>query len=113
MKKKEIARVAHEANRVICDFFGDHSQVSWKSAPDWQKESAILGVKAVAKNPKITPKDLHEKWMETKVKDGWVYGDVKDPVAKTHPCMVAYSELPREQQLKDAMFSAIVKNLLK
>jgi hypothetical protein len=34
---------------------------------------------------------------EEKVKDGWVYGEVKDVEAKTHPCIVPFDALSVEQ----------------
>jgi hypothetical protein len=36
---------------------------------------------------------------------------VKDPDAKTHPCILPYHELPLEQRLKDSLFMAIVHAL--
>lgn len=107
-----LARAAHEINRAYCLGMGDASQPAWENAPPWQKESALLGVKKLLENPRLTPEDLHVSWLEQKVADGWVYGDVKDPVAKTHPCMVAYSQLPREQQVKDYLFRAAVFSTL-
>jgi hypothetical protein len=62
-------------------------------------------------NPNTTPEASHESWMAEKVAAGWVYGPTKDPVAKTHPCIVAYSELPPEQRAKDHLFGAIVRSL--
>jgi len=32
----------------------------------------------------------------------------KDAVAKTHPCLVDYDDLPPAQQAKDALFAAVV-----
>jgi hypothetical protein len=104
-----IARLCHEANKVVCETDGDFSQPSWDDAPDWQKESAINGVEYHLDNPLATPEDSHVNWMKQKVADGWTYGDVKDADAKTHPCMVEYSELPAAQQMKDYMFIAIVR----
>ena len=51
--------------------------------------------------------------MESKLADGWVYGEVKDPVKKEHPCLVAFEELPVEQQAKDYIFKAVVDALAK
>lgn len=45
-------------------------------------------------------------WVSYKAADGWRYGPFKDPVAKTHPCMVPYDKLPPEQRVKDASTSA-------
>ena len=107
-----IAAVCHAANAQYCKTIGDHTQPSWEEAPDWQRESAIAGVKFRIENPDVTPAQMHENWMAQKVAEGWVYGTVKDPVAKTHHCMVPYEELPEEQKYKDALFSAVVNALL-
>jgi len=50
-------------------------------------------------------------WTAQKLKDGWVYGLVKDPTAKTHPCIVAFEKLDPVQQAKDRLFKAIVHAL--
>lgn len=102
-----IAHLCHAVNRAYCLSIGDTSQPTWEDAPDWQKESAINGVQFHLGND-TTPEQSHENWMAQKVKDGWVYGEVKDPDKKTHPCMVPYSELPTEQRVKDHLFKAIV-----
>lgn len=109
MKVKEIAKLCHEANRHYCEFLGDSSQPIWEKAPEWQKESAITGVKSIVDNPRTTPSDSHMGWYMQKEKDGWVYGKVKDTEKKEHPCMVPFNELPHEQQVKDILFVSIVK----
>lgn len=106
-----VARVCHEANRSYCVALGDMSQVPWEMAPDWQRASAIKGVELHLANPSAGPQASHESWMAEKVATGWVYGPVKDTAAKTHPCMVPFDQLPREQQAKDYIFRAIVHAL--
>lgn len=112
MKTEFIARVCHEANRSICDQNHDFSQVAWEQAQEWQRQSAIQGVQYVLDNPDSSSEDLHNEWCKAKTLDGWVYGEVKDVVRKTHPCLVAYQKLPQDQQSKDVVFRGIV-NLLK
>ena len=112
MKLEQIAQVCHEANRAYCESIGDNSQKPWNEAEDWQKQSAINGVKYKMDNPNLSPKDMHNNWMKEKIETGWVYGPVKNPETKEHPCIVAYEELPVEQQKKDALFSNIVKALM-
>jgi hypothetical protein len=104
---EQIARICHEANRGYCIVLGDNSQPSWDDAPGWQRESAVLGVKLHISGDH-GPEASHKSWMDQKVTDGWVYGAVKDPVAKTHPCLVPFDQLPKEQQAKDYIFRAIV-----
>jgi hypothetical protein len=101
------AMAAHEANRAYCRALGDNSQPSWDDAPDWQKSSARNGVEgALAGN---SPEQSHEGWMAEKISNGWQYGPKKEPEAKTHPCIVPYADLPREQRMKDFIFLAVVK----
>ena len=106
-----IAEIAHEVNRAYCESIGDHSQVSWGDAEDWQKDSAIDGVRRMLNNPRLSAEQMHEAWVEFKKADGWIYGAIKDPVAKTHPCMVPYSDLSVPQRVKDYMFSSVVRAL--
>jgi hypothetical protein len=106
------AKVAHEVNRAYCESIGDDSQVPWTEAPDWQKQSAVEGVRAISADPCLSPESIHGLWCKDKMADGWVYGPKKDAEAKTHPCLVPYIDLPKEQQTKDALFSAAVRSVL-
>ena len=108
MKVIELAELCHEANRQYCQSIGDDSQPLWKDAPDWQKDSAINGVKFHLANPGAAPSASHDSWLAQKREEGWVYGPVKDPEKKEHPCMVEYDQLPPEQQAKDSLFIATI-----
>lgn len=110
MNKQDIARVCHEVNREYCKSQGDHSQPSWEDAPDWQKNSALLGVE-LHLSGEHGPEASHASWMQQKVEEGWVYGEVKDPAKKEHPCMVPFDQLPVSQQAKDYIFRGIVHAL--
>ena len=103
--------MAHEANRTWCAVLGDDSQPAWEDAPEWQRQSAINGVQFHIDNPIAHPIDSHDNWMREKVANGWTYGEVKDPEAKTHPCLRPYHELPEEQRRKDWLFVAVVRAL--
>lgn len=107
-----IARVCHEANRAYCETIGDTSHFAWEFAPDWQKESAIEGVRTIMDDPGITPQKLHEKWMAEKEQAGWVHGNTKDEALKTNPCIMPYGYLPRAQRVKDVLFQAVARALL-
>lgn len=111
LNEDQIAQVAHEVNRAYCDAMGDDSQDRWEHSPDWQKSSAVDGVRHLQENPLVTPRELHENWMRDKQEDGWAYGDYKDPDRKKHPCMIPYQDLPQDDKVKDYLFSAVVKVL--
>ncbi len=106
----DIARCTHAANKAYCESIGDKTQVDWSDAGEWQRRSAILGVQAhINSNLTMTPEASHIAWMQQKESEGWSYGRLKDPGLKQHPCMVPYSDLPDEQKVKDALFTAIVR----
>lgn len=105
----QIAQLAHEVNRAYCQSIGDTSQPSWGEAPDWQKDSAIAGVETYIDNPDTTPEQSHTSWMAVKVEGGWVWGPEKDAEKKTHPCIMPYANLPKEQRVKDYLFGATVR----
>lgn len=107
----DIARHCHEINRAYCQALGDNSQLPWEEAPDWQRQSAANGVQFHLDNPNAGPEASHENWYREKVLDGWKYGPVKEPEYKLHPCLVAFIDLPREQQAKDHIFRSIVHQL--
>ncbi|MCD0419497.1 hypothetical protein LOC51_19960 [Rubrivivax sp. JA1024] len=111
LRSLKIARVCHQANKSLCEAFGDMSQPNWEDAPQWQRESAVAGVKFCRDNPDAPASANHDSWSAQKIADGWKYGPVKDPQAKTHPCLVAFDHLPPQQQAKDHVFKAIVAAL--
>jgi len=110
MNVEQIAKTCHEVNRAFCESIGDNSQPTWGDAPEWQKQSAMNGVSFHMTNPESKPSDSHENWTKEKEADGWVFGEIKDPEKKEHPCMVPYNQLPKEQQTKDALFIAVVRS---
>lgn len=111
-KAMQIAQVCHEANRAWCEATGDFSQAPWQAAPQWQVDSAVDGVLFRAAHPEAGPEASHDNWSATKIATGWVYGPEKDPVKKTHPCLVPFGKLPPDQQAKDKIFAAIVAALI-
>lgn len=111
MNVSTIARVCHEANRALCEAYGDTSQMVWEDAAVWQRESAISSVMFKLENPDATAEDQHEAWCRDKIDGGWILGPEKDTIAKIHPCLVPYNELPIEQRYKDHSFVAIVNAL--
>lgn len=113
MNIESIAIVCHEANKAWCKLNGDDSQKHWGEAEQWQRDSAIGGVRFRIDNPSSGHEAMHNVWWANKLADGWVYGEVKDAENKIHPCLVPFDDLPEFQQKKDALFCAIVDVLKK
>jgi delta-aminolevulinic acid dehydratase/porphobilinogen synthase len=107
-----IATICHNVNKAYCEALCDESQVSWYKLPEEIKQSVRLGVKKIMLNPYIDAEEMHEEWVKDKKKNGWKLGDIKDIDKKTHPNLVSFNKLPKEEQAKDYIFISIVRQLM-
>jgi len=111
-----IASICHEANRAWCDHWGSDVQVPWKDAPQWQKDSAVDGVRFIVdchkRGFKFSAEDVHEHWRDKKFSDGWKWAAIKNPANKEHNCLLPWSELNPKERLKDELFLGIVSAFL-
>jgi hypothetical protein len=108
---EDIASLCYEANADLRYLLGEDPGVSWPDLSQEEKDSYIVGVCFRLANPDSSIAKQHESWMAQKKMEGWKYGEVKDPIAKTHPQLVDYGELPSQQYAKDFLFKAIVNGL--
>lgn len=109
---EQIAEVAHGANRALTKLVGDVPvQPSWSEAPEEMRASSVRGVEFALKHPEASASDQHVAWAADKIRAGWKHGPVKDEALKTHPALVAWSELPAGTQAKDTLFRALVEAL--
>ena len=46
-------------------------------------------------------KNTHEIWAKTRIQDGWTYGNERNDILKTHPCLVPYEKLSEEEKEYD------------
>ena len=46
-------------------------------------------------------KNVHEVWSETRIQQGWTYGEQRNDELKTHPCLIPYEELPESEKEYD------------
>jgi hypothetical protein len=53
--------------------------------------------------------NAHDVWAEQRQAEGWTRGARRDDEARTHPCLVAYEELPETE--KDYDRNAVLKTL--
>ena len=51
-------------------------------------------VEAMAKN-------VHEVWAQSRMEQGWSYGEERNDTLKHHPCLVPYEELPEVEKAYD------------
>lgn len=46
-------------------------------------------------------KNVHEVWAQTRISQGWTYGEERNDAEKKHPCLVPYDELSEEEKEYD------------
>ena len=46
-------------------------------------------------------KNVHEVWAQTRISQGWSFGEERNYAAKKHPCLVPYEELSEEEKTYD------------
>lgn len=45
--------------------------------------------------------NVHDVWAVGRISEGWTYGEVKDPAAKTTPLLIPYGDLPESEKEYD------------
>lgn len=46
-------------------------------------------------------KNVHEVWAQTRISQGWSFGEERNDAAKKHPCLVPYEKLSEEEKTYD------------
>lgn len=103
-----IAETVHEAVRAWARANGQDAIPAWSDAADWMKASSRESAKFVLAHPGAGASAQHDQWMAQRLSAGWTYGEMRDEALKTHPMLVAYSELPQFEKKKDELVRAIV-----
>ena len=46
-------------------------------------------------------KNVHEVWAQSRMEQGWTYGEERSDALKQHPCLVPYEQLPEIEKVYD------------
>ena len=46
-------------------------------------------------------KNVHEVWAQSRIEQGWTYGEERSDALKHHPCLIPYEELPEVEKAYD------------
>jgi hypothetical protein len=109
MDVERLARLIYEATRIEAEWSGRIVPETWEQR-DEKFRSQFVGIvsKYINAERLPTPEQAHNSWMESYLEMGWRHGEKRDPVAKTHPDLVPFDELPRDEKDKDAIFLAFI-----
>lgn len=58
---------------------------------------------------KFTEETSHDLWCKSKINQGWVYGKEKDFNKKTHPDLVPFEDLSKDEKNKDIVDNFMIK----
>jgi len=109
-KRIEIAKAIYEATRLEAEW-SKRSVVpeKWQDRDGKFREQFIRTVQNYLAMDKLpTPEEAHVNWMKRYLLMGWKYGEKRDQGLKTHPDLVPYDELPKDEKDKDAIFLALI-----
>jgi RyR domain len=107
-----IAQAVHEFNRAYC------RGINQDSAPaNLRYEDTPVGMRDVLRKVVLaalngsSAAESHDTWVKNKKAQGWMYGPVQSATLMTHPCMMAYEDLPEEQRRKDENLIHVVRGM--
>lgn len=103
---EQVAIMCHQGNIAAQIVAGETPSPRWVWMRPEIKESTREGIRKAMAG--ATPEEMHASWSQNRKDAGWVYGEAKDEVEMTHPCLVPYSELPEAQRVKDAVMLDVV-----
>ena len=112
MHIEDIAKVAHQTNKAYIEVNGDHSQPNWEDCSDDRRNSTCKHVEFILRNPLVTPDELHRFYVETKLKEGWVWSSVYDGERKCDPILAHYSNLSIVSRVSILLFRQTAVTLL-
>jgi hypothetical protein len=107
----ELAKVAHEMNRVYCQLSGDDSVQPWDKATDTQRKGMIFGVVHQLKMPGADTTSLHRGLFKALSDNGWRFGDKIDHVKGTHPGCLPFQEMSPEYKARTLLFTTLVEQM--
>lgn len=58
--------------------------------------------------------NIHKSWAKQRIADGWVYGEERNDIRKTHPSLVPYNQLSESEKEYDRItVRETLKSILK
>lgn len=49
----------------------------------------------------LLARNAHDVWAKERMRQGWVYGEVRNDAKKEHPCLIPYEDLPESEKIYD------------
>ena len=104
-----IAKTCHAVHNVSCKENGQHI-ISWEDKTRAHKEMVFIVIHKILIGLITTPEEAHQRFIESKEADGWIYGEIYSTEHKTSPRLVEFRKLAKKDRIKDEYFFAIVNS---
>lgn len=70
-------------------------------SPEPVDTSTVVLSDDLLKLTELLAENAHDNWAAQRISEGWTYGPQRDDIAKKHPCLVPYSDLPESEREYD------------
>ncbi len=101
---ESLTEFQRDSNRGAADHLGTKLALLTPGEDDLPARERIEKALGRLSDPGIREKARkceHERWMRFHWERNWQYGEEKDRVLRTHPCLIPYEALSPEEQAKD------------
>ena len=103
---KNIVEIIYEATRLEAEW-SNRSIVpeKWENRDEKFKIQFINIINEYLLQDDLpTPKEAHDSWVRAYKEMGWKFGEKRDIKKKTHPDILPFEKLPKDERDKDAIF---------
>lgn len=105
-------RIVYAATAQLRQELGQTSGLMWEQLPERTRIEVETGVRDISTGRVKSPPQMHERWRDAMIKDGWTSGLVIDRENKKHPAICAFDELPILEQAKYNLFWSVAQTMI-
>tara|TARA_R110002167_G_scaffold364713_1_gene587177 strand:- start:42 stop:380 length:339 start_codon:yes stop_codon:yes gene_type:complete len=110
---EQIAKTAHAIHRAYCLEMGIPTQPKWKDVEKGHKDVVYNSIKNILHGAIKNVEESHDKFIQSKHKQGWRFGEAYSIENKLNPRMVDFTRLTLEQKIKERLFFECVTSFNK
>ena len=106
-----IASVCQETLKAYTRAVGLHHESAWSLVIPEDRVFADRLIGTLLDHPAWMPYQIHNEWCDRMEASGWKYGPEKNTEKRTHPLLVEWSELTKQQQCYWFLYRSTVLSL--